>query len=491
MGILVLHLVSYDSFMLVMNTVINGILDNFAWMFNLIALCAVILVVAAYVSPIGKIRIGGEEAKPILGYKNLVWIVLCTIMGSGLMLWACAEPLIHVHQPPANVTAGAGSGEAVTWAMENIFLEWTFTPMAIYALPSILFAYMFYNKKRSFSIGSMLEPVFGNRLGDKSKSLVDGLCLFCLCMGLASSLGSGVLLVVQGASSVTGGAVTPGVTSWTICAILIIASYIASAGSGLKKGIQSLSRVNSVFYLILGIFVLLAGPTAYILNLCTETFGAYLRDFFSLSMNTSTAWGDGWSHWWPQFYWCTWFTWMPVSAVFLGKISKGYTIRQALNAIFVIPSLFSVIWMALFAGTAIHLDLVEGYSLYAILQEQGIAAAAYELLSHLPGAGIITALFLITAFISYVTSADSNILAIANLCTSGLSADDREDRREDNRKSLWLKVFWGGTIGGLCIIMLNAMGIDGMKMLADLGGFFSAFLMILFIVAFVKELFKK
>lgn len=481
MGILVLNLSSYDSFLSVMNTFINWILENFAWMFNGISLGALALVIVAYVSPIGRIRFGGEDAKPIIGYRQYVWIVLCTIMGAGLMLWACAEPLIHMHNPPANVTAGALSGEAITWAMENIFLEWTFTPMAIYALPAILFAYVFYNMKQSFSIGSMLKPILGDRIGEKAKAVIDGLCLFCLCMGLSSSLGSGVLLIVQGASHVTGGAVSANVVCWSICGLIIIVCYILSASSGLKRGIKTLSTINSWFYLALGIFVLAAGPTAYILNLCTESFGAYLTDFFKLSLNTSTAWGDGWSRWWPQFYWCTWLTWMPISAVFLGKISRGYTVRQTLNAIFLIPSLFSVGWMALFSGTAIKFEL-DGLGLYSVMQEQGIAAAAYAMLEHLPLAGIVVFLFVVTAFISYVTSADSNILAMANLCTSGLSEKDEDS------SSIFLKLFWGLTIGGLCIIMLNAFGIDGMKMLADLGGFFSAFLMILFMAAFVKIL---
>ena len=137
--------------------------------------------------------------------------------------------------------------------------------------------------------------------------------------------------------------------------------------------------------------------------------------------------------------------------------------------------------MALFSGTAIKFEL-DGMGLYTVMQEQGIAAAAYAMLEQLPLAGIVVFLFVVTAFISYVTSADSNILAIANLCTSGLSENDEDS------SSIFLKLFWGLTIGGLCIIMLNAFGIDGMKMLADLGGFFSAFLMILFMAAFIKIL---
>ena len=143
MGVLVLNLSVYDTFTNVMTGAVNWILVNFGWMFNLITLAALILVIAAYLSPLKNVRIGGSKAEPMITYRNYVWIVLCTIMGSGIMMWACAEPMYHIHSPSASVVGGAMSGEAILWAMENIFLEWTFSPMAIYALPSLLFAVVF------------------------------------------------------------------------------------------------------------------------------------------------------------------------------------------------------------------------------------------------------------------------------------------------------------------------------------------------------------
>ncbi len=477
-AVLVLNLTNYEVFVSSMNRLIGWILKNFAWMFNSISLASLILVIVVYLSPMGRIRFGGAKAKPIIGYTSYVWIVLCTIMGAGLMLWACAEPMSHIHHPPANIAAGPMSGEAILWAMETIMLEWTFTPMAIYALPALLFAFVFYNMRKDFSIGSMLHPLLGDRVTVRWKRVIDCVCLFCLCMGMASSLGSGVLLIVEGVSRFTGGAVQVNAGSWSVCGAVIILCYILSASSGLKRGIKHLSTLNSYFYLVLGLVVFLAGPTAYILNLCVESFGAYLSDFFKLSLWTSSSEGDGWSLWWPQFYWCTWLTWMPISAVFLGKISRGYTVRETLNAIFVIPALFSVIWMALFSGTSINFEL-QGFGINAAMEASGTAAASYAMLEHLPAAILIIPLFLLTAFISYVTSADSNIHAMSSLCTDGLEEDDTES-------PVSLKIFWGATIGGLCLIMLQAFGIDGMKMLADLGGFLSAFLMILFLAAFIK-----
>ena len=116
----ILNLWKYDLFVKTVTAVVDWILNSFAWMFNGITLAATVIVVICYVTPIKNIRFGGAKARPMISYKSYVWIVLCTIMGAGLMLWACAEPVIHLHNPSVSVAAGAMSAEAVHWAMENL-----------------------------------------------------------------------------------------------------------------------------------------------------------------------------------------------------------------------------------------------------------------------------------------------------------------------------------------------------------------------------------
>ena len=477
-AMMALNLWEYDLFVQTVTTIVDWILNTFAWLFNGITLTVTLIVVVCYVTPIKDIRFGGAKARPMISYGNYVWIVLCTIMGAGLMLWACAEPIIHIHNPSVSVASGAMSAEAVHWAMENIMLEWTFSLMAIYALAAVLFAFVFYNMKKKFSVGSMLIPLIGERCAEKSGSWINMLCVFSIATGLAATLGSGILLLVEGVSQTTGGRVENSKTAWIFCATLLILAFTLSASSGLKKGITFLSNLNAWFYFALGMFVLLFGPTTYILNLGAESLGGYLTNFFKLSLQTSTADGDNWSKWWTQFYWLIAFAWTPMSAVFLGRISRGYTVKDALNIIFVIPSLFSVLWMSLFSGSSIYYELA-GHGLYDAMMTGNSASASYALLKCLPLAGVIMPIFIFTGFISYVTSADSNTNAMAALCTDGIEENNQE-------APMAMKVFWGVSIGALCIIMLSAYGIDGMKMLADIGGFPSAFLMIAFAAAWIR-----
>lgn len=475
-AILILSFVNYDAFQLTMSSARAYIVTNFQWLFNITTTLAVILMLVSYVSPISKVRFGGSNARPMMSHTNYIWIILCTIMAAGILLWGCAEPMYHLSAPPANITEGAFSGASVRWAMQTMFLEWTFSPMAIYGLPALLFAFIFFNMQKKFAIGSMLIPTLGEKRADKVTPVVDCICLFSLVCGMAASMGSGVLLLSGGFSDLTG--VSNGTYLYIICGIIIVAAFVISAASGVMNGIRILSSINSKVYLIMGLFILVCGPTAYILDLTCESFGGYLTHFFEMGLWTSASAGDGWSRSWPSFYMCNWMAWMPITAVFMGKISKGFSVREVINVIFFFPALFSIAWIGLFSGTAINFELA-GHGIYDAMAASGTEAATFAVLNNLPLSMLTIPLFLIIVFVSFVTASDSNTNAMAGLCTSGLTADDTES-------PILLKVVWGVTIGVLCLTSLCGNGIDGIKELCNVGGFPASVFFVLFIIGWIK-----
>ena len=474
---IILNLVNGDSFNALIMSVTNFILDGFDWLFALMAFICVVLIVAAYFSPFGNVRIGGSKAKPILNQTNYIWIVLCTIMAAGILLWACAEPMYHYYAPPGDIKPA--SAEAITFLMKDIFLEWTFTPMCIYGMPAILFAFLYYNAKKKYSIGTMLFPAFNSKMADKASPVVDCICLFALVCGMAASMGSAIFLVADGTSSLTNGSIVSNPTTWTIIAIIIVAAFVTSAISGVMNGIRILSTINSRIYMVLGLFVFLFGPTAYILKLTVEGFGAFISTFCQSSLFISAADGDGWAMWWPVFYWCNWMAWMPVTSLFLGKISRGYSVKEAIRVIVIFPALFSVAWLGLFSASSVYYELA-GKGINDAMVAGGTASATYAVLRQLPIPVISIAVFLSIVFVSFITASDSNTNAMAGLCTDSISENDEES-------PAWLKLVWGITIGVLCVIFVRAFkSTDALKYLSNLGGFPIVFLLIIIAVSFVK-----
>jgi choline-glycine betaine transporter len=475
-AILLISTFSYNTFESIMSTAQSLVINNFQWLFNGLTLVATLIMISCLFLPIKNVRFGGSQCRPLMKFSTYVWIVLCTYLAAGILLWACAEPLEHIYNPPSNITEGPLSGASIRWAMQTMFLEWTFSPAAIYGLPGLLFAFVFFNMKKKYSIGSMLSVTLGDQRSSKITPAVECICLFCLVCGMAASMGFGVMLLSGGISNLTG--ISNGTYLYIICGLCIVVAFIASATSGVLNGIRILSNVNSTAYFILGAFVLLTGPTAYILDLLLESIGGYITNFFSISLWTSASEGDGWSRWWPTFYMCCWLAWMPIAALFLGKISKGFTVKEAVMALFVIPSLFSMVWIGLFSGSAIYYEL-NGVGVYEAIQTSGTEAGVFTVLRQLPLSKLTIPIFLVIVFLAFVTAADSNTNAMAGLCCEGLNADDTE-------APAVLKIVWGATTGVLCLVAVCGSGTDGIKELCNVGGFPAAILFAFFVAGWVK-----
>ena len=442
---------------------INGmILKNFSWVFSASSFFMVVLVVIVYLSPIGSVRIGGDTAQPLLSKSKWFMLALSTTTAVGVLFWTTAEPLYHVYDTPAALNITPGTAEAHVFSMATMFLHWTITPYAIYAVPSIVAALVFYNLRHKLSIGSMLIPLIGEKYAKRFGGFIDTLAMFALVAGIASSLGTGSLTLSGGISQYIGGDSNP--TRLAMIVFVIVATFVASAASGLHKGLVWLSELNTWIMLALGIFVLLAGPTLYIASLGTESLGVYLQTFFQKSLFTGAASNDPWPHSWTIFYWAVWFAWAPVTAIFLGKVGRGYTVKEFIRISMLYPALFSMVWICIFSGTTIYLDSQSGGALYQVLNNQGIEQVLYAVLHQLPASKFIIAFLLFIAFVAFVTAADSSTDAIGNLCTKNFTSDS------DINGNALIKIVWGIIIGIMSWVMVAFVGVDGIKMLSNLGG---------------------
>ncbi|BBH14381.1 BCCT family transporter [Chromobacterium haemolyticum] len=439
------------------------ILGHFSWLFSLASFSLLLTCVWVYCSPIGKLRIGGEGAQPLLGRKRWFAVTLMTTMAVGVLFWTSAEPIYHLYYPPAAYGLRAGSAEAASFAMSAMFLHWTFTPYAIYTVPALLFGLVFYNLKLPFSVGSMLQPLLGRWVSGRSGHLIDALALYALVAGMASSLGTGALALVGGINQYLPLPASPFSLGLVIAAIVV--TFVCSALSGLQRGLTWLSSINTWILLALAGFLLIFGPTTFILAFGLESFGNYLNQFFRLSLSTGAASQDGWAGSWTIFYWAVWFAWAPISAMFLGKISRGYTVREVIVMNLLLPAGFTALWIMIFSGTALSIDLGQAGLLKNVLEQQGVENVLYTIIRQLPMSEIMMAMVVFIAFLNYVTAADSNTDAISNLCTSGFYADSAEKAGKS------MKLVWGGVIGLVSWVMTSyAGGVDGVKMMSNLGG---------------------
>jgi len=475
----VLNLLDYEAFVRITTAMKDFMVVDMGWLFSISGVLCLVLCFAVYFSPLGNVRLGGKEAKPILGKASWFAITLCTTIAAGILFWGTAEPMWHLAYPPASLGIEPMSPEAARFAMETMYLHWTFIPYALYAVPTIVFAFAYYNMNRSFSVGSQIAPLVGVAKQKKLNGLIDSVVLLTVAAGIASSFGTAVMNM-GGGLNVIGGLENSQFLS-VIITVVGTVIFIISSSTGLLKGIRILSDINVyIYYVIIGLLLIL-GPAVYFFSLGTEALGGFLDNLFSKALFTGAAAGDTWASGWTMFYWSNWMAWAPVSAVFLARISYGYKIKEVVTMNFLIPSLFSTIWMTILSGTAINFQMTGKVDIIARMNEQGSGAAAFAVLGELPFSGIIIGLYLIAILISFVTATDSTTNAMASICTTGISSGKQE-------APLMIKIFWGILIGTVSLVFTTALGLDGIKMMSYLGGFPALFLGIFSLISLIRIL---
>lgn len=446
-------------------------LEHFDWLFSYASFAAVALTIWVAFSPLGAVRIGGPDAKPILSRWNWFSITLCTTIAIGILFWGSAEPMFHIKAPPDFSGSDPYTEEASRFALSSMFMHWTFTPYAIYTVPALAFALAHYNLGRPYSLSGPLSLVFGKAATGRAGAVIDAVGLYALVAGVAASLGAGVMTLSGGVESVAGFSDT--VWLRLFVTIAIVALFVVSSISGLQRGIRILSDINTRFFLLIAIFVLAAGPTWQILTLGAESVIEYVAKFIPRSLALGERAGADWTHDWTVFYFANWLAWAPITALFLGRIAVGYTVREFMLFNLAAPALFGALWMTVFGGAAIGINADGGNALVAALDARGPEAVIYVLFEALPFSQIVIGLFILLTFISFVTAMDSNTHSISNLCLKDIGSGQKRARADR-----WVKLFWGALIGAVAFIMTSTTGIDGVRMLSNLGGLPGLFILI-------------
>lgn len=472
----ILSIFNRDAFISVSTKANDWILANLGWLFSFGGLLMLFTIIAVYFSPLGKVTIGGNDAKPMLKLSNWIAVTLTTTIAAGVTFWGILEPIYHLTAPPESLGLTPNSPDAALFSMSTMYLHWTVTPYAIYCVPALMFAFAYYNMRKPFSLSSTLVPLFGDRIFGKWGKTIDAICLYTLALGMASAMGTAVINLAGGINYLSGIASTPAL--WAIISLLVMVTFIISASTGLMKGIRILSDLNMKVYYVIILFMFVFGPTSYIVNLGTEAFGSYLSNFFQRSLFTGASSGDLWPQWWTVFYWANWFAWAAITALFLGRIAYGYSVKAFITVNFIIPSIFGALWMTIFGGTAIHKQMTEG-TLGDIMSNQGPESVLYAVLSDVPLSFIIIPFYLFIVFISFVTASDSNISAMSGISSTGITPESPEP-------SILIKCVWGFAVGAISWIMISFAKIDGIKMLSNLGGVPALILGLLIVLSLIK-----
>lgn len=451
------------------------ILTYFGWSFSVVVFLCFVSCLILYISPVRNIRIGGKNSQPLFSKWQWVSISLCTTVAVGLIFWGVSEPLYHFKDPPF---VFSGSQEERNFmALALTFLHWSFLPYSLYAVPSVLMAYVIYNRSQSLSLSSGLIPLLGKNKAKSYSSVIDSVSLFTLVTGFSSSLALGVLMISSYFSKIFSVTNTP-VLQAVIC-LLIVSTFVLSAVSGLTKGIRILSSINIKLFCLLALLLLFSVPIVDLVKNLIFSFIKMLEYIPKIGFMSGFDSSNMWTKKWTTFYWSVWAAWAPMSAVFLAKIAKGRSVKELIEVYFFYPSFLVCFWVAILGSSSLSVDQGNGFYLQKVLATVGPEGIAYRLFDFLPLSHLSQLLVFFTIFLSFVTAADSTTEIMSSVCL-------KEKSSENLKTQVLLKCFWGGSCGFVAWFMVFSSGVDGMRILSNLGGFPAVFILVMIVLSLFK-----
>jgi len=424
------------------------IATQFGILYLLASVIAIGFLVWLASSRYGIAKLGEPDAEPEFSEISWVGMLFCAGVGAGLLYWCATEWAFYYDAPPFG--AEPRSVEAAEWASTYGLFHWGFTAWAFYCLPTVAIAYPYYVKKLDvlrFSVGCHWF-LKGKEHGPVARA-IDFLFMIALLGGAASSLGFSTPMIAACIAWLFD--LEPGDTLEVAVIGLCIMLFAISVWLGLKKGIKRLSDINVALAFCLLLFILLVGPTAFLLKTSLNSLGVMAQNFVRMNFWTDPFSSSGFVESWTIFYWAWWIAFAPYVGLFVTRISRGRTIRQVILGMLIWGSLGSWLFYMVVGNYALFLELTGTLDFTGIMKSTSGSAAIVAMLEQLPLAALVIGVFSLISIIFAATTYDSASYTLASSATLHLKAG--------NDPARWHRVFWAFALG-LMPVALMLMNSD-------------------------------
>ena len=429
----------------------GAIVGYFNWYYVLLATALVIFCLWVGFGKFGDIKLGKDDDEPEFSLGSWFSLLFAAGMGIGLVFYGVSETLTNFASPKPGTTGGPA--EIAQHALSQTFLHWGVHAWSIYVVIGLALAYAIHRRGRPVSIRWTLEPLFGKRVRGGLGNLIDVVALVGTIFGVATSLGLGVLQISAGLESA--GLITSSLFVDIVIIAVITCFVLFSVLSGVGKGMKWLSNTNLILAGIFVVFLLVVGPTQFLLRNFVQSTGNYLQNFLGMAFNVSAfsgAEGEAWQSTWTTFYWGWWISWAPFVGIFIARISKGRTVRQFVAGVILVPTLVTLLWFSVLGGTALYSELSGKGGLVGPDGTVDAAGALFETLAQIPAGGVLTFGAIIMIVIFFVTSADSGALVMGMIASGG-----------DVEPKNWIRIFFTLTTSLLASALLLSGGLEALK----------------------------
>lgn len=457
-----------DAMSKTINAVFAWTTGGWAWLYLITAFLLVGACFALMGRGYGSLKLGLPDDKP--EFSDFSWFAMLfgSAIAAGIVFWGPAEPAYHYMTPPPYFGGEPNTPATAANAMTYSFFHWGLSAWAIYALLTIPLAHACYTKGLPFKFSSAFYYILGDRVHGIWGKVIDIFAVFATLGGLATTTGLVALQLSSGLKFQYG--IELGTGGMYIIIGVLTAIFTFAVYTGLEKGVKIIGDVNMYVFVGVWFFVLVFGPTIFLINLTTNSIGQYLLHFIPMSLYTAPGVEGNWIGSWTVFYWAWWMSWSPFVSVFIARISKGRSIRQTVAATLILPTLGDFLWYGVIGGSGIFYDVT------GTLKEHGVESAIFAIAQNLPLTPILALalIFLITTF--FLTSANSAAVSLA-MFVSGHENPGRN-----------LRAFWGIALGAVAAVLAGTGSLKAIQTASIATAFPLMFLLIMVMVGTFKGL---
>ncbi len=450
---------------------------TFDWFVVWLPLMAIIIGLYFAFSKYGKIRLGGDDAKPEYTLYSWMAMLFTAGIGVGIVFYGPIEGMWHYFQSPIGVSAGLSQAEAMENAMALSIWVWGVPAWALYMVGGLIVAYFAYQHNMDFSPSAAVEKAYGKRKWAKAVGImILVIAIISIALSVSSSIAMATTQIASGLKIITGKTFTSTFAK-IIILIFIFCAYTGASVLPIQKGMKVLGDWTMYISIGLLIFVFLAGPTHYFVSVMINTIGRIITQTIPFSFEMYLFRDRSWFTWYPMSYWVWWITWTPFVGVFLAKISKGRTIKQFILASIFVPAGFMIVWFSVFSGYSL-LDTIEGTGTLAEIANTGsYEGTIYNLLNLLP-LSAVTKPVTVFLFIGFVITTVTSAAISLGIMTSN------DGKSESKSKSVVWCIFMA--LIGFAVIITGK--IEGIKSVGSFAGFPFVYILLILIAGFIKQI---
>jgi choline/glycine/proline betaine transport protein len=397
------------------------------------------------------VRLGNDAEVPEFTFFSWVSMLFAAGTGVGILFWSVAQPILQFQDNPF-VEFGSADADAAIIAIRLSFFHWGINGWAIFSFVGLTMAYFAFRHDQPLTVRSALRPLLGNRIHGAFGDLIDLLAVFGTVFGIATTLGLGVQQMNAGLNRVFGIVNSTELQLTVIAGIMMIATV--SVVSGVSRGVRLLSEMNFWLSIAAVFFMLILGPTQYLIGVTIEATGDYIQNLLPLSFHTNATHGGHWQAEWTVFFWGWWLAWSPFVGMFIARISRGRTFREFVTGVLLVPTGITIIWIGLFGGTALYQELFQGGGVIEAVYND-ISSALFVMIEGM-SLGIMTPVvstLLIVLIGTYlITSANAGTLVITTILSGG-----------DTDPPSGHRILWGVFLALLTAVLLLAGGLETLQ----------------------------